>query len=202
MDCFCWWVYNKAMFNKLKNHLLENHLNYKIIGIFAVVVIVVTIPLLISKQGKPSLEKDLKPKISIICPTIKSFCDEKNEIVKDGKSIALGGLLLIKTPVYAVFDGKITKRSVTIQKKEGGIERYEKITLISQDDNLIAEYFFQKAKVKTYKNSIVKKGDPILTIDSNEKIPMYKDYNFVFELFNKNQDNIFINEIEFVNSVN
>lgn len=133
-------------------------------------------------------------KISVLCPSIKSFCQNKNEVYEKGKAIGTGDLLKIGTPVYAVVDGDVIVRSVTT-RVNGKIMRYKKITLKSIDNNLIANYFFESGKVQ---NSSVKKGDVLFVIGSDDPISYYQKYNLVFQLFDQHSNSILVNEINFL----
>lgn len=168
----------------------KSHLVLIILVVSAIVVIVLLSYVLFSKKNPSPSEK----KISILCPSAKVFCQNKSEIDENGKAVGVGGLLKASTPVYAIVDGELITRTVTT-RVNGKIEHYRKVTLKSKDGDLIAEYFFTKGKVK---NSIVKKGDVIFVIESDEQIAYYQKYNLVFKLFDAQSRPILANEINFL----
>lgn len=184
--------------NSFEQFIKEKRLFISLMVLIFLILIPLVVFLLTKTAKEPQkepvqtkLEKGAEKTISLPCPTVKSFCDEKQIIFKDEKPMYIGGTIPLGMPVYAVIDGKTTVRSVTI-KKENEIEHLQKITLVGKD--FIADYFFKNEKVK---NSDVKKGNILFNISSFETIHYFGNYNFVFKLFDKRQNTIFINEIQF-----
>lgn len=133
------------------------------------------------------------PKISIACPTVKSFCDKKEEIIKDGKIVGLRAMFAKETPIYAVFDGTVQARTVETKTKYG-VEEYNKISLISKDNKFIAEYFFKNVKVTKY---MVKKGEIIFYIKSLDTITSkHGNYNFIFMLLDEKARPVNLDEVK------
>lgn len=133
------------------------------------------------------------PKISIPCPTVQSFCDRKEEIIKDGKIVGLRAMFAKETPIYAVFDGTVQARTVETKTKYG-VEEYNKISLISKDSKFIAEYFFKNVKVTKY---MVKKGELIFYIKSLDTITSkHGNYNFIFMLLDEKARPVNLDEVK------
>lgn len=172
---------------KTKPHLVL------ILLVLGVVIVFVLLAYVLFTKSKNNPNLNIK-KISIFCPSTWAFCKNKNEVYEKGKAIGIGDLLKTGTPIYAVVDGEVVVRSVSV-KVNGKIEHYRKITLKSSNKDLTAEYFFEKGKVK---NSIVKKGDIIFVIESDDPISYYQKYNFVIKLFDRKLNPILTNEINFL----
>lgn len=156
---------------------------------------------LVPKQTVPMPLQDSQTKtppqpttqlLTMPCPSIQAFCNIQNIIRKDGEVVGIGERLPKDTEVYAVFEGQIESRSVTV-RQNGDIENYRKVTLTSLEGDFIAEYFFKKGRVSS---TSVKKGDVIFTV-SQEGVLFYDNSNLVFRLSHKDARIIPFEQISF-----
>lgn len=145
-----------------------------------------------SPQLLPLPSQSPQERISIPCPSDPGFCEQAQKVEKDGKYTVLGAKMDPDTPIYAVFDGKIIKRTVSLGKQSGG-EKFYQITLVDEKNNLQAVYYLKKI---TLLPNLVKKGD-IIGLTDSETISYLNNYNLGFALLAKDNREIPADGIEF-----
>lgn len=123
-----------------------------------------------------------EPKITLPCPSIKKFCQEGQELVKDGRIEGIGAKIEANSPVLAVFDGTTVVRGYTLANEDS----FTHLSLISDRGDLTAIYYFTKGSTK---EGLVKKGQVIAT-DSGQLMKPFNDYSLMFLLLDKDHNPI------------
>lgn len=90
-------------------------------------------------QPTPTLKKDAP---TFVCPSIKEFCQNGQDIVRNRQYIGFGGKTSSGSPIYAAFDGKVAFQTITLSKAQGG-EIISHIFLDDDQQNLHALYLFK-----------------------------------------------------------
>lgn len=157
----------------------------KIIGIIAIVSVVllfISIGVVLLKRFPTEIKQSpivpipTPTPIALPCPSIASFCSNPQEVIKNGKSIGIGNTLPKNTPVYAIFDGTITIRTLSFASEKGGATFYN-VRLTHNTLPINAQYLLGK---QIPGKSSAKKGDIIGY--TTEGIEYYDGYSLVFSL--------------------
>lgn len=119
--------------------------------IIALVVIVIVLPILLAifltkmkypTQTTPTkLSSDLKKGI-YKCPSVKEFCLEGRDIIKDKTYVGFGGNLATGSAILASFDGKVTGLTITLPPQFNS-EKLNVIYLDNTENNIRATYYFK-----------------------------------------------------------
>ncbi len=158
---------------------------------FIPVILLVLIAVALSFISTRYLPKPV-PKITIPCPSIPSFCQSAQPVVKNQKYLAIGAKLASGSALYAVFDGKLIKRTVILDIGLGG-GKFTQISLTNKAGDKTAVYYLNtKANV----SAEVKKGQQIATTQT-ETIFFYDNYSLAFTLLDKNHQTIPIERLVF-----
>lgn len=144
-----------------------------VVLLFAGVVLIKGFPTLQPKISK-IVPRPTPTPIALPCPSQETFCKEGKNIVKDNIYQGIGTTLASGSPLYAVFDGKITTRSV-IQAKGG---KFFIISLVNNQSGLTAFYYYtgQPSFIAD-----IKKGEVIASV-SAQPIPNYPASNLIFSV--------------------
>lgn len=120
-----------------------------------VIVVVVALPILLAifltKINRPTpktptkLSSDLKKGI-YKCPSVKEFCLEGRDIIKDKTYVGFGGDVASGSAILASFDGKVTGFSMTLPPQFQS-EKLNVIYLDNQENNIRATYYFKGAPI-------------------------------------------------------
>lgn len=123
--------------------------------IIALVVIVVILPILLAilltKGNRPTsktpakLSSDLKKGI-YKCPSVKEFCLEGRDIIKDKTYAGFGENLATGSAILASFDGKVTGLTITLPPQFQS-EKLNVIYLDNTENNIRATYYFKGAPI-------------------------------------------------------
>lgn len=152
-----------------------------------VVILVSIIAFVIAKRF---LEKAPTPsppaKITIPCPSIPQFCQQKKPVSINNNYIGIGASIKPSSPIFAVFDGRITRRSFALDQALGG-EKFIQLELTNTVNDKVAYYYVKNIQ----KNipSIVKEGQQIAT-SSADTINYFNNYSLVFSLTDKKPEDI------------
>jgi len=94
-------------------------------------------------QGRLKLKPEPSPAPQglspiFVCPTIKEFCENGQDIIRNGNYVGFGAKIASGSAIYAVFDGKITSQARTYE--EGDI--ITSLFLHNSETNTTAAYRF------------------------------------------------------------
>ena len=148
------------------------------------------IPIPVTDQSTTTLTPT---KTIITCPTVIEFCQKAKPIVKNDKFVAMGATLPPGTPIKAIFDGKVIRRSVTPHPSLGG-GHFLQLNLTDTEGKMKAIYYLSTSEVDVKRT--VTLGQQIATV-SAQTINYLDGYNFAFVLLDENNQEISINQLEF-----
>lgn len=141
-------------------------------------------------QAPPSSQVS---KVSLPCPAGSAFCQTTKPVVKNDQILGVGAEVEEETPVYAVFDGKVAKRSVN--------NGYYQLTLTNEQKKLKAVYMIKLDPQKDFEKLIsipseVKEKGILVNVPAQD-ISYFGKYNLVFALLDENNQRVPPNNMEF-----
>lgn len=123
--------------------------------IMVLVIVVVILPILLAilpmkisrptPKTPPKLSSDLKKGI-YKCPSVKEFCLEGGDIIKDKTYAGFGEDLATGSAILASFDGKVTGLTITLPPQFNN-EKLNVIYLDNTENNVRATYYFKGAPI-------------------------------------------------------